>query len=81
MSFIMACAGLPSSLTVFCGMSETLALAGSTPSCFTASCTAENASGVTERYAPFVRALYDGATQATIATEVTFEDGRKGEEY
>ena len=31
-----------------------------------------------ERYAPFVRALYDGATQATIATEVTFEDGRKG---
>jgi long-chain acyl-CoA synthetase len=33
---------------------------------------------VGERYAPFVRALYDGATQATIATEVTFEDGRKG---
>ncbi|MFZ0117717.1 MAG: long-chain fatty acid--CoA ligase, partial [Xanthobacteraceae bacterium] len=31
-----------------------------------------------ERYAPFVRALYEGATQATIATEVTFEDGRKG---
>ena len=31
-----------------------------------------------ERYAPFVRALYDGSTQATIATEVTFEDGRKG---
>ena len=25
-----------------------------------------------------MRALYDGATQATIATEVTFEDGRKG---
>jgi long-chain acyl-CoA synthetase len=31
-----------------------------------------------DRYAPFVRALYDGSTQATIATEVTFEDGRKG---
>ncbi|MGB7833483.1 MAG: AMP-binding protein [Xanthobacteraceae bacterium] len=31
-----------------------------------------------ERYAPFVRALYDGSTQATIAMEVTFEDGRKG---
>jgi len=31
-----------------------------------------------DRYAPFVRALYDGSTQAMIATEVTFEDGRKG---
>src|SRR5262245_53988674 len=31
-----------------------------------------------ERYAPFVRALYDGASEASIATEVTFEDGRKG---
>jgi long-chain acyl-CoA synthetase len=31
-----------------------------------------------ERYAPFVRALYDGASEAAIATEVTFEDGRKG---
>jgi long-chain acyl-CoA synthetase len=31
-----------------------------------------------ERYAPFVRALYDGSTEAAIATEVTFEDGRKG---
>jgi long-chain acyl-CoA synthetase len=31
-----------------------------------------------ERYAPFVGALYDGSKEATIATEVTFEDGRKG---
>ncbi len=31
-----------------------------------------------ERYASFVRALYDGSAQASIATEVTFEDGRKG---
>jgi long-chain acyl-CoA synthetase len=31
-----------------------------------------------DRYAPFVRALYDGSTEAMIATEVTFEDGRKG---
>ncbi len=31
-----------------------------------------------ERYAPFVRALYDGSNEASIATEVTFEDGRKG---
>jgi long-chain acyl-CoA synthetase len=31
-----------------------------------------------ERYAPFVRALYDGSKEASIATEVTFEDGRKG---
>ncbi len=31
-----------------------------------------------ERYAPFVRALYDGSDEASIATEVTFEDGRKG---
>ena len=29
-------------------------------------------------HAPFVRALYDGSTEAAIATEVTFEDGRKG---
>jgi long-chain acyl-CoA synthetase len=33
---------------------------------------------VTERYAPLVKALYDGSTEADIATEVTFEDGRKG---
>ena len=31
-----------------------------------------------ERYAPFVRALYDASKEASIATEVTFEDGRKG---
>jgi long-chain acyl-CoA synthetase len=31
-----------------------------------------------ERYAPFVGALYDGSKEASIATEVTFEDGRKG---
>ena len=31
-----------------------------------------------ERYAPLIRALYDGAQEADIATEVTFEDGRKG---
>jgi len=33
---------------------------------------------VAERYAPLVAALYDGATEADIATEVTFEDGRRG---
>ncbi len=33
---------------------------------------------ITERYAPLVTALYDGATKAAISTEVTFEDGRKG---
>jgi len=33
---------------------------------------------IAERYAPLVRALYDGAQEAEIATEVTFEDGRKG---
>ena len=31
-----------------------------------------------ERYAPLVQALYDGSKEADIATEVTFEDGRKG---
>ncbi|MGI8525469.1 MAG: AMP-binding protein [Pseudolabrys sp.] len=31
-----------------------------------------------ERYAPLVQALYDGSREADIATEVTFEDGRKG---
>jgi long-chain acyl-CoA synthetase len=31
-----------------------------------------------ERYAPLVQALYDGSNEADIATEVTFEDGRKG---
>jgi long-chain acyl-CoA synthetase len=33
---------------------------------------------VAERFAPLVRALYDGSSEADISTEVTFEDGRKG---
>ena len=33
---------------------------------------------IAERYAPLVTALYCGASEADIATEVTFEDGRKG---
>jgi long-chain acyl-CoA synthetase len=33
---------------------------------------------IAERYAPLVRALYDGSVEAAISTEVTFEDGRKG---
>ena len=33
---------------------------------------------VAERYAPLIKALYDGAREADISTEVTFEDGRKG---
>ncbi len=33
---------------------------------------------IAERYAPLVKALYDGSTAADISTEVTFEDGRKG---
>jgi long-chain acyl-CoA synthetase len=33
---------------------------------------------VSERYAPLIHALYDGSSAADIATEVTFEDGRKG---
>lgn len=33
---------------------------------------------VAERYAPLIRALYDGSKEADISTEVTFEDGRKG---
>jgi long-chain acyl-CoA synthetase len=32
---------------------------------------------VAERYEPLVEALYDGSKEADIATEVTFEDGRK----
>jgi long-chain acyl-CoA synthetase len=31
-----------------------------------------------ERYTPLVQALYSGAARAAIATDVTFEDGRKG---
>jgi long-chain acyl-CoA synthetase len=33
---------------------------------------------IAERYAPLVTALYDGSAAADIATEVTFEDGRRG---
>jgi long-chain acyl-CoA synthetase len=33
---------------------------------------------VAQRYAPLITALYDGSTEADIATEVTFEDGRRG---
>ena len=32
---------------------------------------------IAERYAPLVKALYDGA-RADISTDVTFEDGRRG---
>jgi long-chain acyl-CoA synthetase len=31
-----------------------------------------------DRYGALVKALYDGAGEAAISTEVTFEDGRKG---
>jgi long-chain acyl-CoA synthetase len=34
---------------------------------------------IAERYDPLVKALYSGATGASISVEVTFEDGRKGE--
>ncbi len=33
---------------------------------------------IADRYAPLVKALYDGSQKADISTEVTFEDGRKG---
>jgi long-chain acyl-CoA synthetase len=33
---------------------------------------------IAERYTPLIAALYDGSHEADIATEVTFEDGRKG---
>jgi long-chain acyl-CoA synthetase len=33
---------------------------------------------IAERYAPLIKALYDGSKEADISTEVTFEDGRKG---
>jgi long-chain acyl-CoA synthetase len=33
---------------------------------------------ISERYAPLIKALYDGSTECHVATEVTFEDGRKG---
>jgi long-chain acyl-CoA synthetase len=31
-----------------------------------------------ERYAPLIKALYDGSRTCHVATEMTFEDGRKG---
>jgi long-chain acyl-CoA synthetase len=34
---------------------------------------------IAERYAPLAKALYDGSKEADISTEVTFEDGRKGD--
>jgi len=33
---------------------------------------------IADRYAPLIKALYDGSREADISTEVTFEDGRKG---
>ncbi|WP_210485019.1 AMP-binding protein [Microvirga antarctica] len=33
---------------------------------------------IAERYATLIAALYDGTQDADVATEVTFEDGRKG---
>ena len=33
---------------------------------------------IAERYAPLVKALYDGSEEVDITTQVTFEDGRKG---
>jgi long-chain acyl-CoA synthetase len=35
-------------------------------------------STIQERYGVLINALYDGSTECHIATEVTFEDGRKG---
>jgi long-chain acyl-CoA synthetase len=33
---------------------------------------------IADRYGPLIKALYDGSDRCLIATEVTFEDGRKG---
>ncbi len=33
---------------------------------------------IIDRYSPLIEAFYNGATEAQIATEVTFEDGHKG---
>lgn len=33
---------------------------------------------IADRYQPFIKAFYDGSARASIRTEVTFEDGRKG---
>jgi long-chain acyl-CoA synthetase len=35
-------------------------------------------SAIQDRYGKLIAALYDGSTECHIATEVTFEDGRKG---
>src|SRR5262245_5380604 len=33
---------------------------------------------IAERYAPLIKALYDGSPSCHVVTEMTFEDGRKG---
>ena len=33
---------------------------------------------IADRYEPLVKALYDGSKEVDISTEVTFEDGRRG---
>jgi long-chain acyl-CoA synthetase len=33
---------------------------------------------IADRYAPLIKALYDGSKEASLSIEVTFEDGRKG---
>ena len=33
---------------------------------------------IADRYEPLIKALYDGSKEGRIATDVTFEDGRKG---
>jgi long-chain acyl-CoA synthetase len=33
---------------------------------------------IADRYAPLIKALYDGSRECHVATEMTFEDGRKG---
>jgi len=33
---------------------------------------------IAERYQPLIEALYDGSSEKFVATEVVFEDGRKG---
>jgi len=33
---------------------------------------------IADRYAPLIKALYDGSMECHVVTEVTFEDGRKG---
>ena len=33
---------------------------------------------IAERYAPLIDGLYNGAAEASISAEITYEDGRKG---